>query len=71
MEDIDANAGPIDPHPFAIAMSVHPYPAKAEEVSQRESSIRTQNNMTYTNIKSHTFVCGRFDDFVLMPSVST
>jgi hypothetical protein len=26
--------------------------------------------MTYTNIKSHTFVCGRFDDFVLIPSLS-
>ena len=26
--------------------------------------------MTYTNIRSHTFVCGRFDDFVLKPSIS-
>lgn len=26
--------------------------------------------MTYTNIKSYTFICGRFDDFVLKPSVS-
>ena len=25
--------------------------------------------MTYTNIKSYTFQCGRFDDFVLKPSV--
>lgn len=26
--------------------------------------------MTYTNIKAHTFVCGRFDDFILKPSVT-
>lgn len=26
--------------------------------------------MTYTNVKTYTFVCGRFDDFVLKPSIS-
>jgi hypothetical protein len=26
--------------------------------------------MTYTNIKSYTFLCGRFDDFVVKPAVA-
>jgi hypothetical protein len=39
-------------------------------VARRENEIRTENNMTYTNIRSNTFVCGRFDDFVFKPSVS-
>jgi hypothetical protein len=26
--------------------------------------------MSYTNIKSYTFLCGRFDDFLLRPSTS-
>ena len=25
--------------------------------------------MTYTNIRSYTFICGRFDDFILKPQV--
>jgi hypothetical protein len=26
--------------------------------------------MTYTNIKTYTFICGRHEDFVLKPSLS-
>lgn len=26
--------------------------------------------MTYTNTKSYTFVCGRYDDFVIKPSIT-
>lgn len=26
--------------------------------------------MTYTNIRSYTFLCGRFDDFIIKPSIS-
>lgn len=42
--------------------------ASAEQTSQREQEQRAQNNMTYTNVKSYTFVCGRYDDFILKPS---
>ena len=45
------------------------YAAQAELVQRREQEIRSQNNMTYTNIQSYTFVCGRFDDFILKPQV--
>jgi hypothetical protein len=38
-------------------------------VAQRENEIRTNNQMTYTNIKSYTFLCGRFDDFLFRPSL--
>ena len=43
--------------------------AQAEIVQRREQELRSQNNMTYTNIRSYTFVCGRFDDFILKPQV--
>ena len=26
--------------------------------------------MSYTNVRSYTFVCGRFDDFVIKPSLT-
>lgn len=39
-------------------------------MAQRENEIRTNNQMTYTNIKSYTFLCGRFDDFAIKPAVA-
>ena len=38
-------------------------------MQRKEQEIRAQNNMTYTNIRSYTFVCGRFDDFILKPQL--
>ncbi len=38
-------------------------------MQKKEQEIRAMNNMSYTNIRSYTFVCGRFDDFILKPQV--
>ena len=43
--------------------------AQGELVQKKEQQIRAQNNMSYTNIRSYTFVCGRFDDFILKPQL--
>ena len=66
---------PIDHTTTQRLLSIRPakyflnYQAMAETVSKREQETRTLNNMTYTNVKSYTFVCGRFDDFIIKPSI--
>ncbi len=44
--------------------------SKGQQVISNEQRIKDENQMSYSNIKSFTFPCGRYDEFVVKPSIS-